>query len=195
MANTSDGVYTRKDRPGYWITWIDAQGRRRRRQTDARTLQQARSARAAELVRVEQAKVLGFAPPGEDTFADVSKRFLAHQKARLTPNAYERERGIVNEHLDKFFTGVLASIRRVDIQRYITKRAGEVSAHTVQKETNVLKHLLRLAVEWEVVPMNPGQGVKSPRVPAGRVRYLRPRNCGRHWKRARNGCARFLAWL
>jgi integrase len=62
----------------------------------------------------------------------------------------------------------------LDIQRYITKRSGEVSAHTVQKELNVLKHLLRLAVEWEIIPFHPAQGIKSPKVPAGRLRYLQP---------------------
>ena len=174
MANHADGVYTRGDRPGYWITWNDAQGRRRRRQTSARTLAQARAARAAELVRVEQSRCLGFAPPGEQTFADVAARFVTYQKARLTPRTYDREAGIVNEHLSKFFCGSVASIRRVDIQRYVTKRAGEVSAHSVQKELNVLKHLLRLAVEWEVIPFSPAQSVKAPRVPAGRVRYLQP---------------------
>jgi integrase len=49
-----------------------------------------------------------------------------------------------------------------------------VSAATVQKELNVLKHLLRLAVEWEIIPINPGQGVKGPRVGPGRLRYLQP---------------------
>ena len=53
-------------------------------------------------------------------------------------------------------------------------RSGKVSAHTVQKELNILKHLLRLAVEWEIIPFHPSQGIKSPRVPAGRVRYLQP---------------------
>ena len=154
--------------------WTDAQGRRRWRKLKVRTLQQARTARAAELVRVEQAKALGFAPPGEDSFKDVAKRFLAHQKVRLTVKAYERENGIVNEHLCKFFTGPIAAIRRVDVQRYVTKRAGDVSAHSVQRELNVLKHLLRLAVEWEIMPFSPAQTVKSPRVPAGRVRYLQP---------------------
>jgi integrase len=174
MASNSDGVYTRKDRNGYWMHWTDAQGRRRWRKLNVKTLQQARTARAAQLVRVEQARTLGFAPPGEDTFPDVAKRFLAHQKARLTAKAYERERGIVSEHLCGFFTGPLASIRRVDVQRYVTSRAGKVSAHSVQKELNVLKHLLRLAVEWEVIPFTPAQTVRSPRVPAGRVRYLQP---------------------
>lgn len=34
--------------------------------------------------------------------------------------------------------------------------------------------MLRLAVEWEIILSNPAQGVKAPRVPAGRVRYLQP---------------------
>ncbi len=42
------------------------------------------------------------------------------------------------------------------------------------KELNILKHLFNLAVEWELVPQNPAQGMKMPRVPAGRVRYLQP---------------------
>lgn len=173
MSN-ADGIYTRKDREGYWMHWADAQGRRRWRKLNVGTLQQARKVRAAELVRVEQSRVLGFAPPGEDSFADVAARFLTHQKARLTSKAYERERGIVNEHLTKFFAGPVAGIRRIDVQRYITKRAVEVSAHSVQKELNVLKHLLRLAVEWETIPFSPALTVKGLRVPAGRVRYLQP---------------------
>lgn len=101
-------------------------------------------------------------------------RFIAHQKVRLSAKAYQREEGIIDGHLTKFFTGSLASIRRLDIQRYVTKRAGEVSAHSVTKELNVLKHLLCLAVEWEIIPFSPAQQVKAPRVPAGRVRYLQP---------------------
>src|SRR4030095_10298575 len=50
----------------------------------------------------------------------------------------------------------------------------KVSAHTVVKELNVLKHLLSLAVEWEIIHLNPAHGVKAPKVPAGRVRYLQP---------------------
>lgn len=172
MASSPDGIYTPKGRRGYWISWVDAQGRRRRRKTNARTLAQARSARSAELLRVEHNKALGFAAPGLEHVSEVTTRFLSYQKARLTAKAYTREEGIVNNHLAPLFAGPVASIRRVDIQQYITKRSLEVSAHSVQKELNVLKHFLRLAVEWEIVPFNVGQGVKAPRVPAGRVRYL-----------------------
>jgi integrase len=117
---------------------------------------------------------LGFVPPGEETFVEVSARFLVHQNTRLTYQAYERERGIVENNLQKAFVGHISAIRKADIQRYITTRSGQVSPHTVQKELNVLKHLMRLAVEWELIPLNPTIGVKAPRVPPGRIRYLQP---------------------
>lgn len=169
-----DGVYTRPDRDGFWISWTDAQGRRRYRKTDAQNITQAKQFRAAETLRVEQAKALGFNPPGEETFADVAARYLQYQKARITPKAFEREQGIVENHLIPAFPVKVASIRRQNIQRYVTQRSGKVSPYSIQKELNILKHLLRLCVEWEIIPINPAQGVKSPRVPAGRIRYLQP---------------------
>src|SRR3954470_10206365 len=120
MANTSDGIYTRKDRDGFFIQWRDAQGRRRIRKTNARTLVEAKNIRAAELHRVEQAKMLGYTPPGEDTFSELAVRFLAHQKVRLSPESYLRETGIVNDHLTAFFKARVCEIRKGDIQRYIT---------------------------------------------------------------------------
>jgi integrase len=171
---TRDGIYQRKDRQGFWISWSDAQGRRRYRKTDAQNITQARTIRSAELLRVEHARVLGFTPPGEETFNEVADRFDVHQKARLTVRSYEREHSILEKHLKPFFTFKLAAIRRVDVQRYVTARTGRASAHSIQKELNVLKHLLRLAVEWELIPINHAQGVKTPQVGAGRIRYLQP---------------------
>jgi len=170
-----DGVYQRKDRPGWWISWTDAQGRRRFRKTDAQNITQAKQIRGAELLRVEQAKMLGHLPPGRDTFEEVSERYLKHQKARLTPKAYDREEGIVRKHLNpKFGTRKASSIRKVDIQRYVTDVSAARSPYSVQKELVVLKHLFTLAVEWEIVPTNPARDVKAPKAPAGRVRYLQP---------------------
>jgi integrase len=169
-----DGIFQRKDRIGFWISWSDAQGRRRIRKTDAQNITQARQIRAAELLRVEQTRVLGFSPPGEESFEAVAKRYLAHQKARVSRASYLREKISINLHLASFFPGKLAGIRRVDIQRYVTKRSNEVSAYTVQKELNSLKHLLGLAVDWEIIPFDPAYKIRTPRVPAGRVRYLQP---------------------
>jgi hypothetical protein len=47
--------------------------------------------------------MLGHQPPGRDTFEEVAERYLKHQKARLTPKAYDREEGIVRKHLNPKF--------------------------------------------------------------------------------------------
>jgi integrase len=171
-----DGIYQRKDRKGLWASWIDASGKRRQRKLEAYTLQQARSLLAAEKARVEKTVTLGYAAPSAETLEAVSLRFLKHQKARVTPRSYVREKGILDDHLKPFFgkDTKLANIRRVDIQRYITHRHGDASSASIAKELNVMKHLLALAVEWELIPANPAHGVKAPRAPAGRVRYLQP---------------------
>jgi integrase len=169
-----DGIFRRKDREGYFLSWVDAQGGRRKRKAKGLTLGEARADLEVEHVRVRKARELGFTPAGKDSFAEIATRYLSHQKVRLTPKEYERQQLIVENHLKPFFTGKVAEIRRADIQRYVTERSGEVKPATVRKELNVLKHLLNLAVEWEVIIMSPGQGVKSPKVPPGRVRYLQP---------------------
>jgi integrase len=171
-----DGIFQRKDRPGaFYGSWTDASGRRRKRKLDAHTLQQARTLLNAERARVERARTLGYVPPTKETLGAIISRYLQHQKARISRKGYERARGIVETHLKRAFGPMrLSDIRRVDIQKYITERAGEVSPGSVTKELNVLKHLLGLAVEWELIPLNAAHGVKAPRVPAGRVRYLQP---------------------
>jgi integrase len=175
-AKARDGIYTRKDRPGFWASWMDASGKRRQRKLAAHTLQQARMLLAAEKARVEKTLTLGYAPPSVESLEAVSKRFLKHQKVRLTPAAYLREDGILEAHIRPFFGDKtnLADIRRSDVQKYITHRSGNVSPASVTKELNVLKHLMALSVEWELIPTNQAHGVKPPRVPAGRVRYLQP---------------------
>src|SRR5262245_24932419 len=51
-AEKRDGVYSRPDRKGFWISWVDAQDRRRRRKTDANNITQAKEILAAELLNL-----------------------------------------------------------------------------------------------------------------------------------------------
>jgi integrase len=175
VARNGDGIYTRKDRPGYLISYKDAEGRRRRRKVEAPNKTQAVDLRSGYVSREETAKAHGVRPAGPETFAKVAQEYLAHQKARISTANYRRESGIVEDHLKPYLLGELRAIRKATVQRYITGRCADVAAATVTKELNVLKHLLRLAVEeWEYLPVNPAQGVKPPRSAPGRVRYLQP---------------------
>ncbi len=139
-----DGVFTRKDRPGnFYGSWIDASGRRRKRKLAAHTMQQARTLVAAEKARVDEQRTKGYAAPTQDTFVSLLPRYLKHQKPRLSQRSYERTSGIVENQLRPAFGALpMGSIRRPEIEDYITRRAGEVSAGSVTKELNVLKHIL-----------------------------------------------------
>jgi integrase len=63
---------------------------------------------------------------------------------------------------------------QADVDRFITKRSGEVAPATVRREVMILKYALSKAVHWEIIPINPAQNVELPKVPPGRVRYLQP---------------------
>ena len=73
----------------------------------------------------------------------------------VTPS-YVRTSGILDNQLIPAFGSMqVGNIRRNDIQAFVTKRAGIVSAASVVKELNILKHFLGLCVEWELIPVNP----------------------------------------
>jgi integrase len=167
-----DGIFKRKS--AFYISFIDATGRRRQLKTSAPTLTQARDIRNAKLAEAEKQRVLGYAPPTKDTFTDFSAEYLKHQKTRITPMAYERSRGIVETHLKTAFGPMrLAAIRRKDIENYISTRSeAKVKPGTIIKEFNVLKHLLTVAVRRELIPVNHARDVRPPKAPAGREKYL-----------------------
>ncbi len=177
-----DGIYERKDRPGFWGSWKDAQGRRRTRKFNVYTLQQAQAALAAEKHKVEEAIRFGKPLPTEDSFAQFAKEFLKHQERRISPMVvkgkisraeYNRQAGIVERHLTPFFGDMkLAAIRRADVIRYIHSRMGEVGDGTIIKETNTLKRLFNVAIELDKIGTNPAHKAPLPKAPEGRVRWL-----------------------
>jgi integrase len=172
-----DGVYWRKDRRMYWISFVDATGNRQRK-PGAQTWDEARQLLAETLARMKEEANL---KPGEvltclDGFAEVTHRFLAYQKPRLTPKAYQREEGIVG-HLRAFFTGKLADVTSWQVSDFVTARLGKVSKSSVRKELISLRHLFRLACsEWKLLPRfaDPCLDVKAPKVRDERTQHLSP---------------------
>jgi integrase len=174
-----DGIFTRRGKPGFYTSYIDANGRRRQKRIYATTKADAKAIRGGILARVEKMKVLGVAEAEDTSFEAVANRYLKHQRPRVSDGAYERIEGILTKKLQPAFPVKIGAITRVAISDYITKRLSEASPYTAQKEFNTLKHLLRLAhEEWNLIPQNPAKtltlktlGLKTP---PGRVRYLEP---------------------
>jgi integrase len=178
-----DGIYQRPDRQGFWGSWSDTSGKRRRRMFKAQTLTQARALLAAEKARVE--KALTLTPPGAESFSEFTEVFLDYQRRRITSTPvkgkislkeFTRQKGILALHLIPFFDEMkLARIRRKDVNDYIDARVGKVSDGTIIKEVNTLKRLFSVAVSKEKIPTNPAHGADIPEAPKGRVRYLEAR--------------------
>lgn len=181
MSKTKDqdGVYTRRDRFGFFISYTDVTGRRRKKKTHAANLTEARKIRAALIARVEKQKVLGVTDADDTAFNAVTVRYLKYQKPRVSSDTYERLEGIIEIHLVPAFNGKIGNITRSKISDYVTDRLNAASPGTVQKEFNCLKHLLRLACEeWNLIPTNPAANLTlktlSVKLPPGRIRYLHP---------------------
>ena len=172
-AKERDGVYYRKDRGTWWVSFTDAAGRRQREAVVASTRPQAVAARAGLMVKAQRDRVLGVKEPSEITTADLLARYERHQKPRLRPTTFERLDGIL-EALKTALPERAKDISRKTAADYISTRSETVAPGTVLKEVSVLKHALRLAVEWELLNANPAQGAKLPKLPEGRTRYLSP---------------------
>lgn len=174
-----DGIFWRKDRRQWWVSYVDAQGERVREPApDAQNHEEAQTYREDKRRQIREQRNL---KPGEvltcrDTFADVADRFLAYQKPRLTPRAYQREEGIA-AHLKAFFTGRLADVTSSHVSDYVTARLGQVSKSSVRKELISLRHLFRLAcAEWKLLPRfaDPCLDVTAPKVRDERTQHLDP---------------------
>lgn len=180
-----DGVYWRKDRRAWWVSYIDATGRRVRKPAFnvethevAANHEEARVFCANEERKVrEQANL----KPGEvlacrASFAEVADKYLAYQRARLAPKSYQRATGIVND-LKAFFPGRLVDVTSSQVSDFVTERLGKVSKGSVRKELIALKHLFRLVCgEWKLLhrAANPCLDVTAPKVHDERKQHLSP---------------------
>jgi integrase len=172
-AKERDGVSQRSDRSGWWISYIDAEGKRRKKKVQASTRTQALEARRRVTVKVERERALGVKEASVISTSDLLERFRRHQKTRLRSTTYERLDGILRI-LKAKLPAQAKLISRRDVANYIDRRSEEVAPATIAKEIFTLKHALRLAVEWGDLHDNTAQGVRLPKQPEGKTRYLTP---------------------
>ncbi len=172
-ARERDGVYFRKDRSAWAISYIDASGERKRRIVAAHTRQQAMNVLSAVRTQEERARTLGVRPASEVTTEVLLHRYMRHQKPRIGASTFARVGGIVAT-LVRHLPQQAKAITKRTVSEFIETRSEVVQAGTVAKEMSVLKHCLRLAVEWELLQTNPAAGARLPKLPAGRTKYLTP---------------------
>jgi|SRR5215469_12300450 len=131
-----DGIYTRKDRPGYWASYIDAAGRRRQRKLDgAHTLMQAREQLAAIKTGVSKERLLGIREASDISTADLFQRYRRHQKSRIKAESYARTSGILDT-LVRLLPTKAREITAAKVANLASTRFEAVSRASVHKELN-----------------------------------------------------------
>ncbi len=191
----------------WWIDFKDAQGIRRRRKIGP-SKRVAKEVLDGLLGNVARRVHLGVIEESAVSFADFAKIWRERVTPMLKPRSRERWFGILDRYLVPAFPGTLRAITAADAEAYLRARrkpekcprcdgkgklptgsacprckgAKEIapSPSTLNRETTVLKHMMRRAVVWEYLSRNPFldsqggllAGLKALREPTGRTRFL-----------------------
>jgi len=161
-----------KKQAAWWIDFKDAQGVRRRNKIGP-SKRVAREVLDGLLGNVARRQHLGIIDDSAISFADFAKVWWGRVAPSLKPNTQVRWKGIREKHLEPAFPGSLRGITAAAAEGYIAKRleAGATPS-TVNREMAVLKHVLKRAVLWEYLTLNPLSNLKAQKEPDGRTRYL-----------------------
>jgi integrase len=191
----------------WWIDFKDARGIRRRRKIGP-SKRVAGEVLDGILGNVARRVHLGVIEESAISFEDFAKIWRERVTPTLKPRSRERWFGILDKYLIPAFPGTLRAITAADAEAYLRQRRtpekcprcdgkGKVSSgppcprckgakeiapapSTLNRETTVLKHMMRRAVVWEYLSRNPFldsqggllSGLKALREPGGRTRFL-----------------------
>jgi hypothetical protein len=163
-------VYKRQT--AWWIDFKDAQGVRRRKKIGP-SKRIAQEVLDGLLGNVARRQHLGIIDDSAISFADFATVWWKRIAHGLKPTTQVRWKGIREKHLKPAFPGSLRGISAAGAESYIAKRleAGATPS-TVNREITVLKHMLKRAVLWEYLTLNPLVNLKAQKEPDGRSRYL-----------------------
>ena len=85
-AKERDGVFQRKDRSGWWVSYVDASGKRKKEKVTAFTRTQAMTALAQIKTRIERESILGVKSASEITTADLLQAIQGAPESALAPD-------------------------------------------------------------------------------------------------------------
>ena len=169
-------IYDKTDRKGRKVYYIDYRVKGvRKRERVGFGKREAQEALESRLTDIRRQKFDGIFPEPSYTLEDICEQYLKFSKTTKSPRSYERDKGVIHHHLIAFFGRTsLNEITPQEVEDYRSKRsAKEIAPGTINKEVQVLKHIVGKAVEWGKIRTNHIANVKPLKTPPGRVRYLR----------------------
>jgi len=154
---------------GNWYIDYYANGRRKREKIGT-SKSLAETVLKKRKVQVAEGKFLDIKKEQKVKFEDFAHEYLElHSKHK---KSFHTDRKII-DLLKKFFTGkYLYEISSLDVERFKSKRAKEVSPATVNRALAVLKSMFNRAIVWGKAESNPCKAIKLFRENNQRLRFL-----------------------
>ena len=170
-------IYHKTDRKGRRVYYIDyrVMGIRKRERVGY-TEKEAEEALQSRMTDIRRQKFDGIFPEPTCTLQEIRDQYLKFSKTTKSPQTCDREQGIIDGLLIPSFGTI--SLNQITVQQvddHRSRRATDgVAAATINKEIQLLKYIVKKAVEWGKIRTNQIANVKPLKTPPGRVRYLQP---------------------
>jgi integrase len=104
-------------------------------------------------------------------FEELVDRYLKHAESYKA--SFKREKYAIEGLRDYFGTAThLSNITTWTVEKWKRTRAKQVQPSTVNRELTILKHMLKMAVRWELTSVNPAAAVSPFPIQEGRIRFL-----------------------
>jgi len=114
---------------------------------------------------------------GRMPFKDFAQMYLEREGALLKSIRTERNR--VLAWAREFGSRPLGQITRTEIEAWRREKMARCRPATINRDLSRLRHMLNLAVEWELLEESPMKGMKFLRENNARTRYLSLEECQR----------------
>jgi len=153
--------------------WVDfSYNGKRIRRSAGRTKREALLKLGEIQRRIEQEDQEDTPAVAPRSFSEFAKEYLEYAKAHKRPSSYRRDVTSLNQLLVVFGSSKLTEITTRTVERFQINRSAKVSPATVNRDMETLKHMLKKAMDWGYLKMNPAQRVKPLKTPPSRIRFL-----------------------
>jgi integrase len=167
--------HIRERSPGHWAIVIDVRdpstGKRRRRWHSFEGTKRQAQVECARLLT--ETKNGTSVDPTRMTVAAFFERWIEHMEGQVSPRSHERYAELCRKNLAPLLGGLmLTKLQPAHISEAYAKALtsgrmngpGGLSARTVTHMHRVLREALQQALRWQMLPRNPADAVKPPKV-------------------------------
>jgi integrase len=182
----ANGIYERKGKGGeityyirYSYSYRDENGNEREkdikekvgRKSQGYNREIAKQALKARLGELTQGRFNLDKVRKPHTFGELTDKYLKHAESYKA--SFNREKYSIKALRDYFGSAChISQITTWSFEKWKRERAKQVQPSTVNRELTILKHMLKMAVRWELASTNPAAAVSPFPLQEGRIRFL-----------------------